>query len=211
VDLPGHGLSEAMEGVTLKKLSDIHKAVMLHEGFETFSLVGLSIGAMWGALLVLDKDIEVEEFIICNSSLSPEPAEKKALYMGMLTVIEQVQKIPEQIIAQIAPGFFSPQRVAEFSGDFSESLEKFPSSNISTIVEIGRSFIERGDLVNELSGFSGRTLVIAGEYDFYRSSEEASIISLAIKCEKKMIAAGHISALEQPVLLSQLIDSFISS
>lgn len=210
VDLPGHGLSEAMEGVSLKKLSDIHKAVMRHEGFEAFSLVGLSIGAMWGAFLVSDKDIEVEEFIICNSSLTPEPTEKKVLYLGMLSAIEQLQKIPKQIIEQISPGFFSPQKVAAFIAGFSENLEKIPSSNISTIVEVGRSFIERGDLIYELSDFSGRVLVIAGDFDFYRSSEEASIISTAMKCEKKTIPAGHISAVEEPFLLSQYIDSFIS-
>lgn len=209
VDLPGHGQSESMDDISLQKLADINKAVMLKEGFQSFSLVGLSIGAMWGAYLAVDDEVTVNEFIICNSSLSPEPPEKKAMYLGMLEIINQQKLIPAPIIDQIAPGFFSAKRVSEFVEDFKDMLKTIPEESISTIVETGRAFIERGNLLENLKDFEGRVMVIAGEFDFYRSLDEAKQILSSLNCELKIIPAGHISAVEEPAKLLELIREFI--
>ena len=82
VDLPGHGQSGSIVDLNLEKISHINKTLMLHLGYTSFDLAGLSIGGMWGSILCLDDDVDVQKFIIMNSSLSPEPAESKTALSG---------------------------------------------------------------------------------------------------------------------------------
>lgn len=210
VDLPGHGQSGALKGVSLQKLSDLHKAVMLQEGFQKFSLAGLSIGGMWGAILACDSEVDVDKFIILNSSLTSEPLETKEKYLAMLSVIEQLKRIPDPIVDQIAPGFFSSDRVAEFVDGFIVQLKGIPEEKISTLVEVGRSFVERNNILSDFQFFKGDLQVIAGENDKYRSLEESREIAKQMNSELKQLPAGHISTVEVPRLISKALKSFIN-
>lgn len=210
VDLPGHGKSGALKGISLQKFSDIHKSVMLNEGFGEFSLVALSIGGMWGSLLALDKEVTVEKFVILNSSLTPEPLEKKMRYLGMLSVLEQTSTIPDQIIDQIAPGFFSEQRVGEFVETYKNYLKNIKSDQIPTIAEVGRCFVERGDLLEGFSEYVGPLLVVAGEYDLYRTVSESSKIVEKMDCDYVLVPTGHISAVEEVGRVAEIIFKFLS-
>ena len=194
VDLPGHGKSESIEDLSLEKLAELHKAVMLHLSFSSFSLIGLSIGAMWGSLLCQDKEVNVEKFIIMNSSLSPEPNETKELYLGMLNLIEAKGLIPDSIIDQIAPGFFCEKYISEHIDSFKESLKSCSAEQLKSIIACGRAFVKRGDLLTSLKKFKNNVYVFAGEFDRYRSIQESNLISTAFEKKTKIIPAGHISA-----------------
>ena len=209
VDLPGHGKSESVADITLDKLTAIHKAVMLHLGYPSFSLVGLSIGAMWGSLLCSDDEVDVEHFVVMNSSLSPEPDEKRELYLGMLSLIENTGQIPEPLIEQIAPGFFSAKYMEQHIDTFKESLKDFTADQIEGVAGCGKAFVQRSDLLLGLKEFKNTVSVIAGEFDYYRSIQEADLISDLFQTETVIIPAGHISAKEIPqkvsVVLVQLL------
>ena len=209
VDLPGHGQSECVESLSLKKLSDIHKTVMNFLGYSSFDMVGLSIGGMWGALLVNDPDVQVNKFVIMNSSLSSEPQEKLMLYMGMLNSIEELGFIPDQIIDAIAPGFFSKRGISQYLENYKAYLRSISAKQISSITDIGRAFINRGDLLKGFKNFKGKLMVIAGEEDHYRTIEESDQISNAFNIDTKLIPAGHISVLEQNKVAVEQLRSFL--
>jgi len=209
VDLPGHGQSEGISDLSLETLSNIHKAVMLNLGFKEFSLVGLSIGAMWGSLLCLEKDVEVSKFVIMNSSLLSEPSESKNLYLGMLDVIESSGHIPEPIIVQIAPGFFSPEYVSKFLEPFKGSLRAFSGESLKSVISSGRAFVNRQDLLSGFKAYKNDTLIIAGEYDHYRSLKEAEGMAQELELKLVVVQAGHISAKEVPLDIACRIKSFL--
>ena len=210
VDLPGHGRSEAMENVSLDILADLHKAVMQHLGFSSFSLAGLSIGGMWGSLLCLDEEVNVQKFIILNSSLSPEPESSKELYLGMLKLIESAGHIPEPLIEQIAPGFFSDEYRSEHIDSFKESLRHISADRLKTVTACGRAFVKRGDLLSSFKKYKHEVLAVAGKFDHYRSVEEADLISSAFNSETRIVPSGHISAKEIPLKISEIITEFLS-
>ena len=176
-DLVGHGESGALAGADLETHADAYYELMKNLGIETFSLCGLSIGAMWGAVLIEKYPESVSDFLIMNSSLTPEPPEKLALYEQLLAVVKQSRCMPLPVIEQILPGFFGPDVGDEVKSNFKNSLANLSSGKVDTIVSVGRSFINRGDLLGRIAHYQGKVGVIAGNFDYYRSLEEAQKVA----------------------------------
>lgn len=208
IDLPGHGKSDPVEDISLQKLALINRSVLDELGFKKVYLAGLSIGAMWGAYLAYDENIEVEKFAVINSSLLPEPEDTKQLYLGMLETIDQAGCIPQPVIDHIAPGFFSEKYRAGLLKDFKKSLAEMPGEKIKTVAEIGKAFVLRKNLCDLLKGV--QTIVISGEDDLYRSVEEGRQMKKILNSDFITISAGHISALEIPEKLSEELKRFFN-
>ncbi|MCH2209226.1 MAG: alpha/beta hydrolase [Lentisphaerales bacterium] len=208
-DLFGHGDSDALENADLETHADAYYELMKSLGFESYSLCGLSIGAMWGAVLAEKYPLAIDNFLIMNSSLTPEPPEKIALYEQLLSVVQQTQCMPLPVIEQILPGFFGPNVSDEIKAKFKASLENMSTEKVDTVVSVGKAFINRGDLLGSISDFKGKLGVIAGEFDYYRSKEEAQQIAKAFGVELRTVSAGHISSVEQPEELATIISSFL--
>lgn len=206
IDLPGHGESESIENISLQKLADINKKVLEELGFKKIYLAGLSVGAMWGAYLASESGLEVEKFAVINSSLLPEPAETKNLYLGMLDTIEQAGCIPQPIIDHIAPGFFSEKARNEYLDKFKLSLAAISADKIKSVAGIGRAFVLRENLCGLLKG--KQTLIISGEFDLYRSVEEGRQMEEILDSNLITVPSGHISALENPVDLAGILKKF---
>lgn len=197
-DVFGHGDSGVDREASLESIADSYVELMASLEIEKFAVVGLSLGGMWGSVMAGKYPEKLSHLVIFNSSLTSEPEDKAGLYNQLLGVLESIQSIPEPVIAQIGPGFFGNGVSEERRQKFYHELQSTPAENIDTIVAVGRSFVNRGRLLDHLKDFEGKTSVIAGLQDQYRSIEESQEVCDELEIELKYIDAGHISSIERP-------------
>ncbi|MGY2499009.1 alpha/beta fold hydrolase, partial [Klebsiella pneumoniae] len=88
---------------------------------DNFSVIGLSVGAMWGAELVLKAPTRVNSLVMLDSFIGFEPEITRAKYDNMLDLIENAGVIPPTLLSAISPLFFAnnainnnPELVAGF-------------------------------------------------------------------------------------------------
>ena len=208
-DLPAHGASQVQLDVDLKKLAEHQGSLMRELGIEKYSVIGLSIGAMWGSYLVANNSVNIDSFIIINSSLLPEPQEKVALYEGMLKAVDNACMMPAPVLDAIVPSFFSETVDSEVVHKFRQSLECLSPDQIPGITACGRAFINRGNILDQIKTSGARVSVIAGKYDQYRPVHESEQMATELDCPMHIIETGHISAVEKPNELAELIESLL--
>lgn len=123
-DLWAHGESEAAPAST-ESLVDYAQhmlALMDHLDIEEFSVVGLSVGGMWGgAELTAQAPQRVKSLVLMDTFIGWEPEVTYKKYFSMLDTISQVQAVPAPIIEAVVPLFFAnnaeqvnPELVAAF-------------------------------------------------------------------------------------------------
>jgi pimeloyl-ACP methyl ester carboxylesterase len=206
-DLVGHGNSSNLESIDLDQMADIHGRLMDYLNIKSYSLAGLSIGAMWGSLLVA-KNKNIEKFAVLNSSLSPEPPEKLALYESMLSAVDAAACMPPPILDAVVPGFFSKYVDLGLVRNFRNSLADIPSERIPCVTACGRAFLNRGNLLTNLSDRDIDTFIIAAQQDAYRSIGEAKAIKDALNGKMLLVNSGHISVKEKPREISEILLEF---
>lgn len=214
-DLWGHGRSSPLNEIpSIQSLADDHWALIEALNIKSCSIIGLSVGGMWGTQLALDHPNEIEKLVIMDSFLGVEPSQSLQNYLQILNSVEQSKTITQPIIEQLIPTFLSDITLKQqpaISEAFSKSLATIPTENISSIVAIGRCIFKRKDRMTLLSKLNMPVLVIVGEFDKPRPPHEAKQMEHMIAtAECKIIAkAGHISALEQPTEVNNLLRSFL--
>ncbi|MCI5140903.1 MAG: alpha/beta fold hydrolase [Candidatus Electrothrix sp. ATG1] len=216
-DLWGHGKSAPLTKTpSIQSLADDHWALLQALHIERCSLIGLSVGGMWGVQLALDHPETVERLAIMDTFLGVEPSATQQLYLQMLDMVDQAGAVPQPLIEQLIPIFLSPVTLEEqpaIATSFRNMLSALPAEKVSTIVALGRCIFQRKDRMAALAQLKMPVLVLVGELDQPRPPHEAREMADAIEhATYKVIAkAGHISALEQPKEVNMLLQKFLSS
>jgi len=214
-DLWGHGDSDHLDGTpSIQSLADDYWALMQVLNIKSCSVIGLSVGGMWGTQLALDHPEATEKLVIMDSFVGTEPSEAQQRYFQMLDMVEQLGSMPPPLIEQLIPIFLSADTLRNqphIATAFRESLAALPAENISTIVAMGRSVFSRKDRMPQLSKLKMPVLILAGEFDQPRPPHEAEQMARAIEhAQYEIISkAGHISALEQPKQVNRLLRTFL--
>src|SRR5690606_11296261 len=104
-----HGLSGRMprDTTSIKDLALHHLALFDRLGLDSFTLVGLSVGAMWAAELAIVAPDRVRGLVLMDSAMGAEPAVSRQRYFGLLDAVEAEGKITEALLDAIVPLFFS--------------------------------------------------------------------------------------------------------
>ena len=169
-DLWGHGKSGAIPEApySISKLAGDMRGLVDALGLAKFAIVGLSVGGMWGMELALDCPKRVRALVLMDTAAGEEPAPTKALYFGMLDLIERVGAIPPPLAEQVAPIYFAPETLTGnpiLADGFRRSILEIGKDRVATIVALGKAIFGRPSLLARLEIIEG---------------------------------AGHISSLEQP-------------
>ena len=216
-ELWGHGQSGNLPENchSLLDIADHMLALMDTLQIAHFSLVGLSVGAMWGAELVLKAPSRVQALIMLDSFIGFEPEVTRAKYFGMLDMISQAGAIPAPLISAISPLFFandassqSPELVAKFE----QYLASLTPETIPTIASLGRMIFGRRDTMDFAEQFTLPCLIMVGVEDKARSVLESYLMHDAIDGSELVHIpnAGHISTLEQADVINQHLSQFLA-
>ena len=99
-DLWSHGGSDAAPS-GMRSLSDYAKhilSLMDHLSIETFSIVGLSVGGMWGTEVAVAAPTRVKSLVLMDTFVGLEPEVAHVKYFSMLNTINELKMVPEPII-----------------------------------------------------------------------------------------------------------------
>ncbi|MGQ9466789.1 MAG: alpha/beta fold hydrolase [Anaerolineae bacterium] len=217
-DLWAHGRSDPLPEIpySLEAIAEDHWSLVQMLGLERFAVIGLSVGGMWGSHLALKHPEAVAALVLMDTSVGPEPEEKRLRYFGMLDTMEKAGATPAPIAEAVVPLFFSPvtiQQKPELPARFKASLAGIPADRIPSIVAIGRAIFGRSSLLDRLAEIRVPTLIIVGADDVARPPAEAEEMARLIPGARLEVIpeAGHISTLEQPERVTSLIRSFLET
>ncbi len=216
-ELWGHGQSGPLPDNTvgLDDLANQVLALLDHLEIQRFSLVGLSVGGMWGARLALAAPERVRGLVLMDTYSGAEPTPTQQYYFSMLKMIEDAGSVPPPLLDAIVPIFFKPgiDPQLPFYQAFRASLTTWSSERLrGSVVPLGRLIFGRDDHLAELAALEARrTLVMCGEQDKPRPPSEAREMAELIGCDYIGIPdAGHISSIENPAFVNDALLAFLS-
>ncbi|WP_019613993.1 alpha/beta fold hydrolase [Psychromonas ossibalaenae] len=217
-DLWSHGQSDAAPGET-QNLTDYAQdllSLMDHLEIETFSIIGLSVGGMWGAELTLLAPARVKALVLMDTFIGLEPQVTHHKYSAMLDMISAAQLVPEPLIEQIRPLFFArdvEQENPELVSRFKKGLQGIRGQKAVDLAQVGRMVFGRRDLFDEVEKLTLPTLIMTGMQDIPRPPLEAQLMQDAISGSRLILVpdAGHISNLEQPEFVIEKLSDFLNS
>jgi len=216
-DLWGHGSSDQLNtnDYSLEDLAKDYLVLLSQLNIETCSIIGLSVGGMWGVEMALIAPERVSALIIMDTYVGPEPQETLTQYLALFEQVEKAGKFPLSIIEKIAPLFFSPKTLTNnptLIHDLKQSFINFNPENIPSISTLTNTIFKRKDLRNELNKLSSiPCLVLVGSDDVARPPSEAHEMAELMLCDCIEIPnAGHIANLEQPENVTKTIETFLT-
>lgn len=216
-ELWGHGESGRLpEGTT--SLDDIARqalALIDHLGIDRFTLVGLSVGGMWGVRAALSAAQRIDGLVLMDTYAGVEPEPTRQYYFGLLKQIEETGEITPQLLDIVVPIFFRPgiDPQSPLYQEFRASLAALPADRLrESIVPMGRITFGRDDFMSRLSELNpATTLVMCGDQDKPRPPSEAKEMAELIGCPCVLVPdAGHISSRENPQFVAEKLLRFLA-
>lgn len=216
-DLWSHGQSDPLPQATrsIEDLANDHYQFANSLSLQKFGLVGLSVGAMWATHLALSHPESVSVLVIMDSYLGSEPFESQRVYFDMMDQLDRDKRITTEFADMVAPYFFARETAKENPAlvhAFIQRLINTRPDQIQGISGLGRAIFSRNCLLDKLPDIKVPTLIVVGEDDMPRPPSEArKMAELIPNAELAIIPkAGHICTLEQPALVNEVLQDFLS-
>lgn len=215
-ELWAHGDSDFAPSST-RSLTDYAQqilALMDHLDIETFSLVGLSVGGMWGTELVSLAPQRVNALVLMDTFVGLEPEVTHKKYFAMLDTISQVQAVPAPIVDAVTPLFFAnnvQQDNPQLVDQFVQSLIALKGDKAVEVARVGRMVFGRRDQIEDIEKFALPVLIAVGQEDKPRPVLESYLMHDCISGSEliQIPRAGHISNLEQPEFVTKMLKNFL--
>ena len=217
LDLWGHGQSGPLPAGTTS-LDDIARqalALLDHLDIDRVTLVGLSVGGMWGVRLALAAPQRLNGLVLMDTYVGVEPEPTRQYYFSLFKMIEETGVISPQLLDIVVPIFFRPgiDPQSALYQDFRSKLAALPPERLrESIVPMGRITFGRDDLLPRLGQLNAATtLVMCGDQDKPRPPSETQEMAGLIGCPYVLVPeAGHISNLENPGFDTQALLQFLN-
>ncbi|MEI7786005.1 MAG: alpha/beta fold hydrolase [Betaproteobacteria bacterium] len=209
-DHRGHGRSPVPPGQwSMEMLADDALALIEAQCDGPVHFAGLSMGGMTGQALAAKAPQRLRSLIIVNSASHYNEA-AQAIWQGRMRAVR------EQGVCAIAEGamqrWFTPAFRADAAGSaqvsaLRERLERIPAS----AYEAACSAVAGIDFRASNPDIRCPTLVIGGTLDEATPlAASEAMVSQIPGAQLRTIEAAHLSAVERPAELAELIDAFIS-
>ena len=216
-DLPGHGGSDALPGVSgLEPFADRVAAVAEREGMLPAAVVGHSLGAMVVLRLALRRPDAVQALVLAGAAglsignvwgrqllsifASVRPGRLAAHYRGL------VARSP--LLRRLVFGFVS---VADPVGLTDEAVEGFLAGQLlHTDVDSAWQALRRDDPRQELEAVRCPVLVVWGAEDVQLPLDDAFEYTRRLRARLRVIpGCGHLLIGERPEACADAIDRFL--
>ncbi|WP_434355245.1 alpha/beta hydrolase [Parasalinivibrio latis] len=216
-DLWAHGGSDSLPESTLSLVdyADDILALMDHLDIHEFSVVGLSVGGMWGTEVALKAPQRVTSLVLMDTFIGLEPEVLHKKYFGMFDVISNAECIPEPVMEAVVPLFFSAKATdtaPALVNAFHEKLAGLTGQKALDVVEMGKLVFNRRDAFDDVEKLALPTLIMVGTEDKPRPVFESYLMNDAITGSELQVVpgAGHISNLENPEFVTQALTTFFA-
>lgn len=216
-ELWAHGESDHAPSST-RSLTDYAQqilALMDHLNIEEFSIVGLSVGGMWGTEVVTLAPQRVQSLVLMDTFVGLEPEITHQKYFSMLDTISDAQRVPEPIIDAVVPMFFARNATNDSPAlveSFRRKLASLSGEQAVEVARIGKMVFGRRDQFEDIEKFALPVLIAVGQEDAPRPVLESYLMVDCISGAElvQIPNAGHISNLEQPEFVSNMLLEFLA-
>jgi pimeloyl-ACP methyl ester carboxylesterase len=212
LDLRGHGRSgEVNRAFSLYDAVADVVTVLDHLGIEQAVWCGLSVGGMVGLRAALTCPERVSGLILLDTDAGPETAIRKVRYHAMGLGARLIGIDP--LVPSIARLMFGATTRRHNPTLVSEWKREFSAVHVPSVLRGLDALMQRDSLLTRLRQIRVPALVLVGEED----SSLPPMLSRRIHDllpDSNLVqipTAGHLSALEQPALVTQAILEFLES
>ena len=210
-DFLGHGGSSVGQGeYSLEDEAENLHVLLGQWGASPAHLVGLSMGGMVGMRLALAHAEDVRSLALLDTSAEEEVADRRPQYEALAAAARASG--PQSVVDAVAGFMFSqgfvqsqPEKVAAFK-------QQFIGSNVEGIELATRAVTRRTSVLERIAEITVPTLVIVGSEDVATTSDKSQhIVERIAGARLETIAgAGHMTPIEQPERISQLLLEFLA-
>ncbi|WP_299494172.1 alpha/beta fold hydrolase [uncultured Shewanella sp.] len=211
-----HGQSQSAPSQThcLKDYAQQVLALMDSLDIEKFVIVGLSVGGMWGSELTTLAPSRVQALVLMDTFVGLEPEVTHQKYMQMLDTIAHLKTVPQPIVDAVSSLFFANnahQDSPELVNSFKQYLSNLTGERAVQIARMGKIVFNRRDQMDELANFALPVLIAVGQEDNPRPVLESYLMQDSITNAQliQIPNAGHISNLEQPKFVTDMLRIFL--
>ncbi|GAB3017279.1 alpha/beta hydrolase [Niabella terrae] len=209
-DIPGSGLSELTDDVSMEAIADCLEEIAAAEGLEGITLIGHSMGGYITLAYAEKYPDRLSAFGLFHSSAIADHEEKIS---NRRKGIDFIRKYGAQQFLDLQPGnLFAPATLSERAplvDDFKKSYEPFTDT---ALIEYYEAMIARPDRTAVLENARVPVLFVFGAAD--------TIIPLEVTLEQAALPAtsrveilkdsGHMGMLEEPDLSTRILEDFLA-
>ena len=210
-DFLGHGGSSVgAEGYSLEDEAENLHALMEQWGASPAHIVGLSMGGMVDMRLALAHPQDVRSLALLDTSAEEELAERRPQYEGMAAMAKA--QGPQAVVDAVLPLMFSQAFIQGQPQALAHQRQQFLAVNTEGLELATQAVARRTSVLEKISQIKAPTLVIVGSEDISTTPEKAQHIVEAIAGARleTIAGSGHMTAIEQPERISQLLSEFLA-
>jgi pimeloyl-ACP methyl ester carboxylesterase len=210
VDLRGHGESTAAgPALSLYDLVDDHLAVLDELQIERAIWAGLSIGGMIALRAALAAPERVEALILVDSSAATEPGIRKLRYRAMGLGSRLVGIKP--FLGAVSELMFGPTTRAEKPQLVEDWRRQVGAVHLPSILNLMAPLFGRDSLLDRLGEIMVPSLVLVGEEDTLQPPVRSRELARGLPNAELIVVpeAGHLSAIEQPEVVTETMRDFL--
>lgn len=212
IDLRGHGDSGPVDGpIDLYELMEDVVAVLDSLGIERAMWAGLSIGGMIAMRAALRVPDRVAGLALLDTHAGSETAFNRIKYTAMGVGARYLGIAP--FIPTLTRLMFGRTTRQENPSLVSEWEERFRGVHVPSMLRYVKCLLQRDSVVRQLAEVDRPALVMVGEEDETLPRGCAEEIAASLPQARLVVVpgAGHLSALEQPQLVSDALCRFIEA
>ncbi len=209
-----HGQSGKARGpYDLQRLVDDGIAVLETLGGGPCHWVGLSTGGFVGMRIALQRPDLLKRLVLMDTSAQAEPRRNRFRYEGMFLMLRLLGFGPvakPTMDLMFARGTLENPQLAPMVDEW---RQRITSGDPAAIVRFGRAIFSRDDILSRLNDIQSQTLVVVGADDRATPPGYARRIAAAIPSARLSVVdgAGHLSTLEQPDVINELLLDFLAA
>lgn len=173
--------------------------------------VGLSTGGFIGMRLALRAPDRLRSLTLLDTSAKPEMLRQRLRYRALFAVLALAGVRP--VLGSAMSAMFSSSFLRDAARRDEVALwrQRIAGNDPRGVIRFGNAIFARDDVAHRLGQITVPTLVIAGEHDRPCPPRRASEIAAAVPGARLAIipAAGHLSTVEQPDRVNDVLVPFI--
>jgi len=211
-DFRGQGKSEVTEsGYDLDSLTDDVAKVIESLQCDPCHFVGFSMGGMVGMRLAVKHPKLIKSLILIDTSSELQDQMIRNRVMLWVAKYIGIKVLANKVVSM----FFSSNFLKDKNNQSIAKIYKnyFQANDPKGIVEVVRGVIFRKRCTEILSSISQPTMIMVGEKDELTDYQKSKILKENIENSQLEIIprAGHLTPVEEPALVNQIISQFIGS
>lgn len=212
IDQRGHGQSVPATGpYELRDMVEDAIAVLDHLGMERAAWAGLSMGGMVAMHAAMTHPDRVSALVLLDSHAGAETLYKKVKYRAMSVGTKLFGVRP--FFPAVIPLLFGRTTRSENPALIEDWKERFASIDVASVTRAVSVLVKRPSIVDQLATVEVPALVVVGEEDASLPPHISREIAEALPNASLVIIpkAGHLSALEKPDEVTEVMLEFLDS